>query len=174
MARILCSDCETKIRSDWNHCSNCGQKLDRLEKIEAEFKRTKPGSYLIGIALAILIIAPLVNIINESDGSLLSRLKNRGVLSWNDDTSSNGFLSAGQYAPKEAIMTATGSCTLWIYDDEKSANDALDNYINDNIEFASAWSGVDEVEKTGVILLTLEPKSYCSEEAASLLEWKLD
>jgi hypothetical protein len=174
MARILCSECETKIRSDWNHCSNCGDKLERLEKIEAELKQTKPGTYFMGIVLALLMVAPLINIINESDGSLLSRLKNRGVLAWNEDVSSNGLISAGQYTPKEAIMTATGSCTIWIFENEKSANDALDNYINDNLEFASAWSGVDEVEKTGVVLLTLEPKSYCSEEAGSILEWKLE
>ena len=173
MARILCSDCEARIRHNWSHCSNCGQKLERIEKIEGEFKRTSPGSIFIGLLMVVLLIAPLVGIIKESDGSLLSRLKNRGVLAWIDEKSSDGYLSAGKYTPQEAIMTATGSCTIWIYKDLKSANKAFDNYINNNLKFSAAWTDEDVATHTGVVLLTLEPKSYCSEEAASYLGWSL-
>jgi hypothetical protein len=71
-------------------------------------------------------------------------------------------------------MTATGSCRIWIYKDLKSADEARENYINDNVPFAASWSNIDEATNTGAILMSLEPKSYCSEEAASFLNWTLE
>ena len=174
MSRTLCSECKSPVLRKWNFCAHCGEKFEFDRTVSEGPQNTKYGRYVILLLIAVMLGAPLVNIVKENDGNLLSRLKNRGVLSWNDDTTSEGLLSSGQYAPQEAISTATGSCRIWIYDSEKSANDALDNYINDNLEFSAAWSGVDEKTKTGVVLLTLEPKSYCSEEAASFLEWNLE
>ena len=120
-----------------------------------------------------MMIFPLVSILHEGNDTLLSRLKNRGVLAWIDDKTSSEVISAGKYAPEEAIMTATGSCRIWIYKDLKSANKAFDNYINNNLKFSAAWTDEDVATHTGVVLLTLEPKSYCSEEAASYLGWSL-
>jgi predicted nucleic acid-binding Zn ribbon protein len=174
MARILCSDCKTKIKGDWNHCSQCGQKLERLERIEGQFKRTSYSSYIFGLLIAVLIFLPLVSILHEGNESLLSRLKNRGVLAWVEDKASDKYLSAGQYTPEQALMTATGSCRIWIYKDLKSADVARDNYINENVDFSASWSNVDKVTNTGVVLMSLEPKSYCSEEAASFLNWTLE
>jgi hypothetical protein len=51
---------------------------------------------------------------------------------------------------------------------------ARDNYINENVDFSASWSNVDKVTNTGVVLMSLEPKSYCSEEAASFLNWTLE
>jgi hypothetical protein len=174
MARILCSDCQQRIRRNWKHCSQCGQKLERVEHVEGQFKRTSKGSYIIGLLIAAMMIFPLVSILHEGNDTLLSRLKNRGVLAWIDDKTSSEVLSAGKYAPEEAIMTATGSCRIWIYKDLKSADAARDNYINNNVDFAASWSNVDKATKTGVVLMSLEPKSYCSEEAASFLNWNLE
>lgn len=174
MARILCSDCKTRIRHDWNHCSQCGQKLERLEKIEADIKRNSRTPIYMWISIGALVLAPLIGIFHEGKDDLLSRLKNRGVLSWIEDTSSQEVRSAGKYAPEQALMTATGSCRVWIYKDLKSADDARDNYINDNVPFAASWSNIDDATNTGVILMSLEEKSYCSEEAASFLNWTLE
>ena len=126
------------------------------------------------IFIAALVLAPLFGILREGNDDLLSRLKNRGVLSWIEDTSSPEVRSAGKYAPEQALMTATGSCRIWIYKDLKSADDARDNYINDNVRFAASWSNLDDATHTGVILMSLEEKSYCSEEAASFLNWTLE
>lgn len=126
------------------------------------------------IFIGVVVLLPLVGIINESHDDLLSRLKNRGVLAWNEDKTSAEVRSAGQYAPEQAIMTATGSCRIWIYKDLKSADEARDNYINDNVPFAASWSNTDEGTNTGVVLMSLEEKSYCSEEAASFLNWTLE
>jgi hypothetical protein len=174
MATVLCSDCKTRIRNDWKHCSQCGQEIERIQIIGDELKRTSFGAFFTAILIGVLAIAPLVNIFSESDGDLLSRLKNRGVLSWIEDKSSEEVISAGEYTPDQALMTATGSCRIWIYKNLKDADDARDNYINDNVMFSASWSGVDEATNTGVVLLTLEPKSYCSEEAASFLNWTLE
>ena len=174
MARILCSDCKTKIKGDWNHCSQCGQKLVRLQKLEAGIKRNSMTPIYMWIFIGVLVLLPLGGILNEGNDDLLSRLKNRGVLAWNEDTSSEQYRSAGKYEPDQALMTATGSCRIWIYKDLKTADEARDNYINDNVPFAASWSNIDEATKTGVVLMSLEAKSYCSEEAASFLNWTLE
>jgi hypothetical protein len=174
MARILCSNCNTKIKGDWNHCSQCGQKLERIERIEGQFKRTSLSSYIFALVIAALMIVPLISIVHEGNDSLLSRLKNRAVLAWIEDKTSTEYLSAGKYTPEESLMTATGSCRIWIYKDLKSADAARDNYIDNNVDFAASWSNVDKATKTGVVLMSLEPKSYCSEEAASFLNWTLE
>jgi hypothetical protein len=49
-----------------------------------------------------------------------------------------------------------------------------ENCIDNNVDFAASWSNVDKATKTGVVLMSLEPKSYCSEEAASFLNWTLE
>ncbi|MEN9412866.1 MAG: hypothetical protein RIQ92_1303 [Actinomycetota bacterium] len=96
------------------------------------------------------------------------------MLSWTEDSVSEGVVSAGQYAPEQAITTATGSCSLWLYEDEVSANAALDNYINDNIDFSAAWTGEEKATGQGAVLLTLEANSFCSEEAGNFLHWELE
>lgn len=175
MPKLLCSQCKSSVRSNWNHCSQCGQKLEKIERVNEERKQSGGGAFLVagGLILA-LVLLPLVNIFNEKNGDLLSRLENRGVLSWIEDKASDAVLSAGEYTPEIALMTATGSCRLWIYPDLESADKARDNYINDNIDFSASWSGIDKATNTGVVLLTLEPNSYCSEEAASFLDWTLE
>ena len=127
------------------------------------------------MAVGARVIAPIIGIYNQRDADLLSRLKNQAVLSWTEDTTSEVLQSAGEYTPEQAIVTATGSCTIWIYPNEKDAAAALDNYINLNADFSAAWSGTEEGKGNGVILWTLENNSFCSEEAAAhYLEWQLE
>jgi hypothetical protein len=133
-----------------------------------------PFVYAAYLAIIVLVTTPILGIYNQRDADLFSKLRNQGVLSWTEDLESEGVTSAGQSAPELAITTATGSCSLWLYENEESANAALDNYINDNLEFSAAWTG--KVDKTGqgAVLLTLETNSFCSEEAGSFLHWELE
>ena len=173
MAKIKCGECTFPLKSGWNHCSNCG---DKIEWVTSEGARKKtPFITYCGYAVVIaIVIAPIIGIYNQRDAGLLSKLKNQAVLAWTEDTTSELIQSAGEYAPEEAIVTATGSCTIWIYPTEKAATAALDNYVNLNADFSAAWSGTEERKGNGVILWTLENKSFCSEEAAHYLEWKLE
>jgi hypothetical protein len=133
-----------------------------------------PFVYVAYLAIIVLVTTPILGIYNQRDADLFSKLRNQGVLSWTEDLESEAVSSAGQSAPELAITTATGSCSLWLYENEESANAALDNYINDNLEFSAAWTG--KVDKTGqgAVLLTLETNSFCSEEAGNFLHWELE
>lgn len=173
MAKIKCGECASPLKSGWNHCSNCGEKIEWVAA-ENSVKKTPLITYCGYFAVIALIIAPMIGIYQQRDADLLSRLKNQAVLAWTEDTTSEVLQSAGEYAPEQAIVTATGSCTIWIYPTEKDAAAALDNYINLNADFSAAWSGTEEGKGNGVILWTLENNSFCSEEAAHYLEWKLE
>ena len=174
MAKLKCGGCSSPVKSGWNHCSSCGERIEWTTP-EYSGKKKAPFITYCGYAAVIaLVIAPIFGIYNQRDADLLSRLKNQAVLAWTEDKTSEVLQSAGEYAPEQAITTATGSCTIWIYPDEKSAAAALDNYINLNAEFSAAWSGVEEGKKNGIILWTLEINSFCSGEAAHYLEWKLE
>lgn len=172
MAKMKCGECAAPLKSGWNHCSNCGEKIEWVST-ETKVKKTPFITYCGYAAVIALVIAPMIGIYNQRNADLLSRLKNQAVLAWTEDKTSELLQSAGQYAPKQAIVTATGSCSIWIYSDEKAAVEALDNYINLNADFSAAWSGTEEGKGNGVILWTLENNSFCSEEAAHYLEWKL-
>jgi hypothetical protein len=130
--------------------------------------------YTAYVLIIALVAAPIFGIYNQRDADLFTKLRNQGVLSWTEDSVSEGVVSAGRYAPELAITTATGSCSLWLYEDEASANAALDNYINDNIEFSAAWTGEEKATGQGAVLLTLEANSFCSEEAGNFLHWELE
>jgi hypothetical protein len=173
MAKIKCGECASPLKSGWNHCSNCGEKIEWVAA-ENSVKKTPLITYCGYFAVIALVIAPMIGIYHQRDADLLSRLKNQAVLAWTEDTTSEVLQSAGEYAPEQAIVTATGSCTIWIYPTEKDAAAALDNYINLNADFSAAWSGTEEGKGNGVILWTLENNSFCSEEAAHYLEWKLE
>lgn len=174
MAKHLCGECNSRVRTGSNFCSSCGNEIEWAREGKVPSPKISPFVYVAYTAIALLVAAPILGIYNQRDADLFSKLRNQGVLSWTEDLESEGVTSAGQSAPEIAITTATGSCSLWLYEDEASANAALDNYINDNIEFSAAWTG--KVDKTGqgAVLLTLEANSFCSEEAANFLHWELE
>jgi predicted nucleic acid-binding Zn ribbon protein len=174
MAKLKCGQCSSPVKSGWNHCSGCGERIEWTTPEQSGKKKAPFITYCGYAAVIALVVAPIFGIYNQRDADLLSRLKNQAVLAWTEDTTSEVLQSAGKYAPEQAIVTATGSCTIWIYPDEKSASDALDNYINLNADFSAAWSGVEDGKNNGVILWTLENNSFCSEEAAHYLDWKLE
>jgi hypothetical protein len=173
MAKLKCGECSSPLKSGWNHCSSCGEAIEWVAKAGSQKNKTHFITYCGYAAVIALVIAPMIGIYHQRDADLLSRLKNQAVLAWTEDTTSEVLSSAGKYAPEQAIVTATGSCTIWIYPNEKLAAEALDNYINLNADFSAAWSGVEEGKKNGLILWTLEEHSFCSEEAAHYLEWEL-
>lgn len=174
MAKHLCGECNSRIRTGSNFCSGCGNAIEWTSGSKAPSSKVSPFVYIAYLAIVVLVAAPIIGIYNQRDADLFSKLRNQGVLSWTEDIASEGVVSAGQSAPEQAITTATGSCSLWLYENEESANAALDNYINDNIEFSAAWTG--KVDKTGqgAVLLTLEQNSFCSEEAGNFLHWELE
>jgi len=174
MAKHLCGECNSRIRTGSNYCSACGSAIEWATKEKAPSSKVSPFVYTAYLAIVALVAAPILGIYNQRDADLFSKLRNQGVLSWTEDLESEGVTSAGQSAPELAITTATGSCSLWLYENEESANAALDNYINDNLEFSAAWTG--KVDKTGegAVLLTLEANSFCSEEAGNFLHWELE
>lgn len=174
MAKLKCGECSSQVKSGWKFCSSCGESIEWVEKAVSGKKSTPFVTNCGYAAIVALVIAPMIGIYSQRDADLLSRLKNQAVLAWTEDTTSEILQSAGQYAPEEAIVTATGSCTIWIYPNEDEAVAALDNFINLNAEFSAAWSGIEEGSKKGVILWTLENHSFCSEEAAHYLEWTLE
>ena len=174
MAKHLCGECNSRVRTGSNFCSSCGNEIEWARESKAPSTKVSPFVYVAYSAIALLVVAPILGIYNQRDADLFSKLRNQGVLSWTEDLESEGVTSAGQSAPEIAITTATGSCSLWLYENEESANAALDNYINDNLEFSAAWTG--KVDKTGqgAVLLTLEANSFCSEEAGNFLHWELE
>jgi hypothetical protein len=174
MAKHLCAECNSRIRGGSNFCPSCGNAIEWATAEKAPSSKVSPFVYTAYIAIIALVAAPIVGIYNQRDADLFSKLRNQGVLSWTEDVASEGVVSAGQYAPELAITTATGSCSLWLYETEESANAALDKYINDNIEFSAAWTGKEESSGQGAVLVTLEPNSFCSEEAANFLHWELE
>jgi predicted nucleic acid-binding Zn ribbon protein len=174
MAKFTCGECSSRLKSGWKFCSGCGESIEWTTSEKTGKKKAPFITYCGYAAVIVLVIAPIFGIYHQRDADLLSRLKNQAVLAWTEDTTSEVLQSAGEYAPEQAIVTATGSCTIWIYPSEKEAVAALDNYINLNAEFSAAWSGVEDGKDKGVILWTLENNSFCSEEAAHYLEWKLE
>ena len=174
MAKYLCGECNSQIRTGSNFCASCGNAIEWAKESKAPSSKVSPFVYTAYLAIVVLVAAPVVGIYNQRDADLFSKLRNQGVLSWTEDVASEGVTSAGQSAPELAITTATGSCSLWLYEDEASANEALDNYINDNLEFSAAWTGKLDKTGQGAVLLTLETNSFCSEEAASFLHWELE
>lgn len=174
MAKLKCGQCSSQVKSGWNYCSSCGERIEWVTPEQSAKKKAPFITYCGYAAVITLVIAPVLGIYHQRDADLLSRLKNQAVLAWTEDTTSEVLQSAGKYAPEQAITTATGSCTIWIYPDEKKAAAALDNYINLNAKFSAAWSGSEQGKKNGVILWTLENNSFCSGEAAHYLEWKLE
>lgn len=174
MAKLQCGECSSKIKNGWKFCSSCGESIQWVALSDEAPHKTGFITYCGYAAVVALLIAPVIGIYNERDADLLQRLKSQGVIAWTEDTTSEAVMSAGQFAPEEMITTATGSCSIWLYANEDEATQALDNYINDNIEFSAAWSGVEERSHRGAILLTSENNSFCSEEAAHYLEWTLE
>lgn len=174
MAKSLCGECNSRIRTGSNFCSSCGNAIEWSKESKAPSSKVSPFVYTAYLAIVVLVAAPILGIYNQRDADLFSKLRNQGVLSWTEDLESEGVTSAGQSAPDLAITTATGSCALWLYKDEASANAALDNYINDNLEFSAAWTGKLDKTGQGAVLLTLETNSFCSEEAANFLHWELE
>jgi hypothetical protein len=174
MSRNLCAQCNTRIHSGANFCSSCGNAIEWAAKEKSSVSKVSPFVYTAYALIAFLVAAPILGIYSQRDADLLTKLRTQGVLSWSEDSVSEGVASAGQYAPEMAITTATGSCFLWLYENEASANDALDNYINDNIDFSAAWTGEEKATGQGAVLLTLEENSFCSEEAANFLHWELE
>lgn len=174
MAKHLCSECNSRIRIGSNFCPSCGDAIEWTAESKAPKNKVSPFVYTAYLAIVVLVAAPMVGIYNQRDADLFSKLRNQGVLSWTEDLASEGVVSAGQYEPELAITTATGSCSLWLYKNEESANTALDNYINDNIKFSAAWTGKVDKTAQGAVLLTLEPNSFCSEEAGNFLHWELE
>jgi len=174
MRKLKCGACSSPIKAGWKYCSGCGETIEWVTSDSASGRKASFTTYCGYAAVIALIIAPMIGIYSERNADLLSLLKNQAVLSWNEDTSSETLLSAGKYTPDQAIVTATGSCTIWIYPNEKLANEALDEFINLNAKFSAAWSGVEDGTNKGVILWSLENNSFCSEEAAHYLEWKLE
>lgn len=174
MSKHLCGECNSRIRPGSNFCASCGNQIEWASEVKTPSTKVSPFVYLAYIAIVALVAAPILGIYNQRDADLFSKLRNQGVLSWTEDVASEGVVSAGQSAPEMAITTATGSCALWLYENEASANAALDSYINDNLEFSAAWTG--KVDKTGqgAVLLTLEVNSFCSEEAGNFLHWELE
>ena len=174
MGKHLCGDCSARIRTGSNFCPSCGTEIEWARESKAPSSKVSPFVYTAYAAIILLVTAPILGIYSQRDADLFSKLRNQGVLSWTEDLESDGVTSAGQSAPELAITTATGSCSLWLYENEASANAALDNYINDNLEFSAAWTG--KVDKTGqgAVLLTLETNSFCSEEAGNFLHWELE
>ncbi len=174
MAKLLCLECNTRIRRGANFCSTCGNGFEWVKEPEAKSSKVSPFVYTAYLLIVALVAAPIVGLYNQRDADLFTKLKTQGVLSWTQDDTSEAVMSAGQYEPELAITTATGSCSLWLYEDEKAANEALDQYINNNIEFSAAWTGKEPKTEQGAILLTLEENSFCSEEAANFLKWELE
>ncbi len=174
MSKHLCGECNSQIRTGFNFCPSCGSGIEWTKESKTPRTKVSPFVYAAYLAIIVLLTTPILGIYNQRDADLFSKLRNQGVLSWTEDLESEAVSSAGQSAPELAITTATGSCSLWLYENEESANAALDNYINDNLEFSAAWTG--KVDKTGqgAVLLTLETNSFCSEEAGNFLHWELD
>ena len=174
MSKHLCGECNSQIRTGFNFCASCGSGIEWTKESKTPRTKVSPFVYVAYLAIIVLVTTPILGIYNQRDADLFSKLRNQGVLSWTEDLESEAVSSAGQSAPELAITTATGSCSLWLYENEESANAALDNYINDNLEFSAAWTG--KVDKTGqgAVLLTLETNSFCSEEAGNFLHWELE
>ncbi|MEY4469256.1 MAG: hypothetical protein RLZZ87_580 [Actinomycetota bacterium] len=174
MSKLICAECNSRIRTGANFCSSCGNAIEWASKTKTSSSKVSPFVYTAYLLIIALVAAPIYGIYSQRDADLFTKLRNQGVLSWTEDSVSEGVVSAGQYAPEQAITTATGSCSLWLYEDEVSANAALDNYINDNIDFSAAWTGEEKATGQGAVLLTLEANSFCSEEAGNFLHWELE